>query len=65
MGNDQNKVLNQLYLVTKRVEDLLQMCIHWETSWLDVAICLVDVKENVMEIQLDLHDGICFSRLST
>ncbi len=54
MGNDQNKVLNQLYLVTRHVEDLVQRCICRETSWLDVAIHLVDVKENVMEIQLDL-----------
>jgi len=36
------------------VEDLVQRCICRETSWLDVAIHLVDVKENVMEIQLDL-----------
>ncbi len=32
----------------------MQRCICRETSWLDVAIHLVDVKENVMEIQLDL-----------
>jgi uncharacterized protein (DUF2132 family) len=62
-GNDQNKVLNQLYLVTRRVEDLLQMCICRETSWLDVAICLVDVKENVMEIQLDLSWWNCFFKI--
>lgn len=36
------------------MEDLVQRCICRETSWLDVAIHLVDVKENVMEIQLDL-----------
>jgi hypothetical protein len=63
MGNDQNKVLNQLYLVTRCVEDLVQMCICRETLWLDVAIRMVDVKENVMEIQLDLSWWNCFVKI--
>jgi len=44
----------ELFLVVKRVEGLEQRCKCKERSWLDAAINLANIKEEVMEILLDL-----------
>ncbi|KAG0630552.1 hypothetical protein M758_1G187100 [Ceratodon purpureus] len=51
-----NQVLQELDLVMKRAECLLHkcMCKKPKHSWLYAAVALVDMKEDVMEIELDL-----------
>jgi serine/threonine protein kinase len=51
---DPNMVFKELYLVVKRAKDFVQQCTCKEVSWLDSAITLANVKEDVLEIQLDL-----------
>jgi hypothetical protein len=51
---DSNMVFKELYLVVKRAKDFVQQCTCKEVSWLDSAITLANVKEDVLEIQLDL-----------
>ncbi len=38
----------------KRAEDLESKCMCKQSSWLDAAITLADIKEEVLEIVLDL-----------
>ena len=54
ISNEQ--VLQELNHVMKRAEDLVQQCMCKKTkySWLYAAVALVDMKENVLEIELDL-----------
>jgi serine/threonine protein kinase len=51
----QKKVLHELDVVMKRAEDLLQQCMcKGMKSWLYYAVTLTDIKEDVLEIELDL-----------
>jgi tRNA A-37 threonylcarbamoyl transferase component Bud32 len=54
--NDAKIVLNELYLVVKRVEVLVQKCTFIEArdQWLEVAITMANVEEHVVEMELDL-----------
>ncbi|KAH9564671.1 hypothetical protein CY35_04G037500 [Sphagnum magellanicum] len=44
----------ELHLVVKRVENLQQRCVCKTLPWLDAAITLANVKEEVLELLLDL-----------
>ncbi len=52
--DNQNKIFEVLNMVVKRAKNLMQKCMCKELSWLDAAITLANVKEDVLEIQLDL-----------
>jgi tRNA A-37 threonylcarbamoyl transferase component Bud32 len=54
--NDAKIVLKELYLVVKRVEVLVQKCtfIKARDQWLEVAITMANVEEDVVEMKLDL-----------
>ncbi|CAK9276459.1 unnamed protein product [Sphagnum jensenii] len=54
--NDAKIVLKELYLVVKRVEVLVQKCTFKEArdQWLEVAITVANVEEDVVEMELDL-----------
>jgi hypothetical protein len=54
--NDAKIVLKELYLVVKRVEVLVQKCtiIEARDQWLEVAITMANVEEDVVEMELDL-----------
>ncbi len=54
--NDAKIVLKELYLVVKRVEVLVQKCTFKEArdEWLEVAITMANVEEDVVEMELDL-----------
>jgi len=47
---DQKKVLQEIHMVAKCAEALVQKCLCKESSWLDGAITLANVKEDVVEI---------------
>ncbi|KAH9541196.1 hypothetical protein CY35_14G048500 [Sphagnum magellanicum] len=51
---DQKKVLQEIHMVAKCAEALVQKCLCKESSWLDGAITLANVKEDVTEILLSL-----------
>jgi hypothetical protein len=51
---DQKKVLQEIHMVAKCGEALVQKCLCEESSWLDGAITLANVKEDVIEILLRL-----------
>ncbi len=51
---DQKKVLQEIHMVAKCGEALVQKCLCRESSWLDGAITLANVKEDVTEILLSL-----------
>ncbi len=51
---DQKKVLQEILMVAKCGEALVQKCLCQESSWLDGAITLANVKEDVTEILLSL-----------
>jgi hypothetical protein len=51
---DQKKVLQEIHMVAKCGEALVQKCLCKESSWLDGAITLANVKEDVIEILLSL-----------
>ncbi len=51
---DQKKVLQEILVVAKCGEALVQKCLCQESSWLDGAITLANVKEDVTEILLSL-----------
>ncbi len=51
---DQKKVLQEIHMVAKCGEALVQKCLCEESSWLDGAITLANVKEDVIEILLSL-----------
>ncbi|CAM6058876.1 unnamed protein product [Sphagnum tenellum] len=54
--NDMKIVLKELHLVVKRVEVLVQKCTFIEArdQWLEVAITMANVEEDVVEMELDL-----------
>jgi len=51
---DQKKVLQEIHMVAKCGEALVQKCLCKESSWLHGAITLANVKEDVTEILLSL-----------
>jgi tRNA A-37 threonylcarbamoyl transferase component Bud32 len=51
---NQKKVLQEIHMVAKCGEALVQKCLCKESSWLDGAITLANVKEDVTEILLSL-----------
>jgi len=51
---DQKKVLQEILMVAKFGEALVQKCLCKESSWLDGAMTLENVKEDVTEILLSL-----------
>ncbi len=51
---DQKKGLHEIHMVAKCGEALVQKCLCEESSWLDGAITLANVKEDVIEILLSL-----------
>jgi hypothetical protein len=51
---DQKKVLHEIHMVAKCAEALVQKCLCKESSWLDGAITLANVKGDVTEILLSL-----------
>jgi serine/threonine protein kinase len=53
-ATNQKKVLQEIHMVAKRGEALVQKCLCKESSWLDGAITLANVKEDVIEILLSL-----------
>jgi serine/threonine protein kinase len=52
--NSQEKAFREVELVVKRAEDLLLECMCTQSSWLDATITLADIKEEVLDIVLDL-----------
>jgi hypothetical protein len=54
--NDAKIVLKELHLVVKRVEVLVQKCTFIEArdQWLEVAITMANVGDDVVEMELDL-----------
>jgi len=52
--NSQEKAFREVELVVKRAEDLLLKCMCTQSSWLDATITLADIKEEVLDIVLDL-----------
>jgi serine/threonine protein kinase len=53
-NSSQQRALTEVDLVMKRAEDLESKCMCQQSSWLDAAITLADIKEEVLEIVLDL-----------
>jgi hypothetical protein len=51
---NQKKVLQEIHMVAKCGEAFVQKCLCKESSWLDGAITLANVKEDVAEILLSL-----------
>jgi len=52
--DDRERALKELDLVVKRAESLMGKCMCKDSSWLDAAITLANIKEEVLEIQLEL-----------
>ncbi len=53
-NSSQQRALTEVDLVMKLAEDLESKCMCKQSSWLDAAITLADIKEEVLEIVLDL-----------
>jgi hypothetical protein len=51
---DQKRAFQEIHMVVKHAEDLVQKCLCKEFSWLDGAITLANVEEDVIEILLGL-----------
>jgi hypothetical protein len=54
LATTDQKVLQEIHMVAKCGEALVQKCLCKESSWLDGAITLANVKEDVTEILLSL-----------
>jgi serine/threonine protein kinase len=52
--DDRERALKELDLVVKRAESLMGKCRCKDSAWLDAAITLANIKEEVLEIQLEL-----------
>ncbi len=52
--DDRERPLKELDLVVKRAESLIRKCMCKDSSWLDAAITLANIKEEVLEIRLEL-----------
>jgi hypothetical protein len=52
--DDRVSALKELDLVVKRAESLIGKCMCKDSSWLDAAITLANIKEEILEIQLEL-----------
>ncbi|CAK9271909.1 unnamed protein product [Sphagnum jensenii] len=52
--NSQERAFREVELVVKRAEDLLLKCMCRQSSWLEAAITLANIKEEVLDIVLDL-----------
>ncbi len=52
--DDRETALKELDLVVKRAEILIGKCMCKDSSWLDAAITLANIKEEILEIQLEL-----------
>ncbi|CAM6072574.1 unnamed protein product [Sphagnum tenellum] len=50
----QERAFREVELVVKRGEDLLLKCMCGQSSWLEAAITLANIKEEVLDIVLDL-----------
>jgi hypothetical protein len=50
----QRASITEVDLVVRRAKDLESKCMCKQSSWLDAAITLIDIKEEVLEIVLDL-----------
>jgi hypothetical protein len=50
----QERAFREVELVVKRAEDLLLKCMCRHSSWLEAAITLANIKEEVLDIVLDL-----------
>ncbi|KAH8964603.1 hypothetical protein BDL97_04G075800 [Sphagnum fallax] len=50
----QERAFREVELVVKRAEDLLLKCMCRQSSWLEAAITLANIKEEVLDIVLDL-----------
>ncbi|KAH9538432.1 hypothetical protein CY35_15G004200 [Sphagnum magellanicum] len=53
-NSSQQRALTEVDLVMTRAEELESKCMCKQSSWLDAAITLADIKEEVLEIVLDL-----------
>jgi len=51
----QRASITEVDLVVRRAKDLESKCMCKQSSWLDAAITLIDIKEEVLEIVLDLR----------
>ncbi len=52
--DDRERVLKELDLVVKRAESLMGKCMCKDSSLLDAAITLANIKEEILEIRLEL-----------
>ncbi|CAK9256737.1 unnamed protein product [Sphagnum jensenii] len=52
--DDRERARKELDLVVKRAESLMGKCMCKDSAWLDAAITLANIKEEVLEIQLEL-----------
>jgi len=52
--DDRERALKELDLVVKRAESLMGKCMCKDSSWLDAAITLANIKEEILEIRLEL-----------
>jgi hypothetical protein len=52
--NSEERAFREVELVVKRAEDLLLKCMCRQSSWLEAAIALANIKEEVLDIVLDL-----------
>ncbi len=52
--DDRETALKELDFVVKRAESLIEKCMCKDSSWLDAAITLANIKEEILEIQLEL-----------
>ncbi len=52
--DDRERALKELDLVVKRPESLMGKCMCKDSLWLDAAITLANIKEEILEIQLEL-----------
>ncbi|CAK9223105.1 unnamed protein product [Sphagnum troendelagicum] len=50
----QERAFREVELVVKRAEDLVLKCMCRQSSWLEAAITLANIKEEVLDIVLDL-----------
>ncbi len=55
--DNRERALKELDLVVKRAESLIGKCMCKDSSWLDAAITLANIKEEILEIQLELSGG--------
>ncbi|CAK9223111.1 unnamed protein product [Sphagnum troendelagicum] len=53
-ANSQEGAFRELELVVRRADDLLLKCMCKQSSWLDAAVTLPNIKEEVLDIVLDL-----------